>query len=160
MISSNYKNLQEDSDLTTTNDNVRTPKIGDIYMMKFTGSGSEQTGWRPGLIFQNNTGNEFSPNVIVLPLTSAIKKTYQPTHVVLHADDTGLKMDSIVLCENPQRLSKERLGNYLTTLSNDYMTQVASASILATSAISFLDLRTLASLWEQANRLNAFDKSA
>ena len=61
----------------------RYPRIGDVYMMRFSGSGNEQTGWRPGLVFQNNTGNYFSPNIIALPFTSSIKKSEQPTHVLV-----------------------------------------------------------------------------
>lgn len=70
---------------------VRTPQIGDIYMMKFGGSANEQCGWRPGLVFQNNVGNAYSPNIIALPLTSVLKKANQPTHVLVKAYDTGLK---------------------------------------------------------------------
>lgn len=68
-----------------------TPQIGEIYMMRFGGSANEQTGWRPGLVFQNNVGNAHSPNIIALPLTSVIKKAKQPTHVVVKASNTGLK---------------------------------------------------------------------
>ena len=32
------------------------PVIGDVYLMKFEGSGNEQSGWRPGVVFQNNVG--------------------------------------------------------------------------------------------------------
>ena len=92
----------------------RTPLIGEVYMMEFEGSGSEQSGYRPGLIFQNNVGNAHSPNIIALPLTSSVKKMGQPTHVLLKASETGLLKDSVVLCENPQRMSKERIGRFLT----------------------------------------------
>lgn len=87
----------------------RQPQIGDVYLMQFGGSGSEQNGWRPGIVFQNNIGNAYSPNIIALPLTSQIKKANQPTHVVLPAKETGLRKDSMVLCENPERMSKDRL---------------------------------------------------
>lgn len=123
--------------------------------MNFGGSGSEQSGWRPGVVFQNNVGNAHSPNVIALPLTSAIKKTGQPTHVTVKAADSGLRMDSMVLCENPERMSKERVGKYVTTLSDDYMQQIAEANLLATSAISFLDQEMLLAIWRRAVRLNA-----
>lgn len=136
-------------------DNKKQPMIGDVYLMKFGGSGSEQSGWRPGLVFQNNTGNLYSPNIIALPLTSALKKTHLPTHVVLHAEDTGLARDSMVLCENPERMSKERLGNYLTSLSKEYMSKIAIANLLATSAISFIDPETLISVWHKASAINA-----
>lgn len=131
------------------------PRIGDIYMMSFDGSGSEQGGLRPGVVFQNNTGNAHSPNLIALPLTSAIKKINLPTHVFISASDTGLLKDSIVLCENPQRMSKERLGKFITHLPDSYMKQIAVGNLIATSAISFIDLETLVKTWEKTVRLNA-----
>lgn len=136
------------------NNIVRAPQIGDIYMMKFGGSANEQCGWRPGLVFQNNVGNTYSPNIIALPLTSILKKANQPTHVVVRANDTGLKKDSMVLCENPERMSKEKVGDYITTLSDAYMKQVAEASLLSSSVISFLDIELLVSVWKKAVALN------
>ncbi len=140
--------------MSIQNTNERQPKIGDIYLMHFGGSGNEQKGWRPGLVFQNNLGNRHSPNIIVLPLTSSIKKVDMPTHVFVPADGTGLVKDSIVLCENPERMSKERLGNYLTTLPAEYMSKVAVANLLASSAISFIDPDVLLSVWQKALVLN------
>lgn len=133
----------------------RTPQIGDIYLMNFSGSGSEQNGWRPGLVFQNNTGNLHSPNIIALPLTTSIKKASQPTHVVIHAEKGGLKKTSMVLCENPERMSKDRIGQYITTLSDEDMRRVAIANLLASSAISYLDMEILATVWRKASALNA-----
>lgn len=134
---------------------VRKPQIGDVYLMRFGGCGNEQKGWRPGLVFQNNLGNQHSPNIIALPLTSAIKKTNQPTHVVVPAEGTGLERDSMVLCENPERMSKDRLGIYLTTIPAEYMSKIAIANLLATSAISFIQPEMLLSIWQKAATLNA-----
>lgn len=124
-------------------------------MMKFTGSGNEQSGWRPGLVFQNNVGNSYSPNIIAIPLTTSIKKANQPTHVVVYANDSGLLKDSMVLCENPERMSKANIGKYITTLSDKYMKQIAEANILASSAIAYLDMSALQVIWEKAIALNA-----
>lgn len=132
-----------------------TPKIGEVYMMNFSGTGNEQGGWRPGLVFQNNTGNIFSPNIIALPLTGSIKKANQPTHVVVLAAETGLLKDSMVLCENPERMSKKRIGKYITTLPDDIMSRVAIGNLLASSAISFIKPEALQSIWRQASELNA-----
>ena len=137
------------------NNEARTPKIGDVYMVKFDGAGSEQTGWRPELVFQNNVGNTYSPNVIVLPLTSKLKKSGQPTHVIIPSEGTGLARDSMVLCENPVSMSKEKLGKYLTTLPDEYMSKIAEAHILATAAISFINPAVIFALWEKASKLNA-----
>lgn len=136
-------------------ENGRIPQIGDVYLMKFGGSGSEQSGWRPGLVFQNNVGNAHSPNIIALPLTSAIKKSGQPTHVIIRASDSGLKKDSMVLCENPERMSKDKLGQYITSLSEEYMKQIAEANLLASSVIAYLDIEALIAVWKRASALNA-----
>ena len=133
----------------------KTPKIGEIYVLRFDGSGSVQSGIRPGLVFQNNIGNKYSPNVVVYPLTTSLKKSQMPTHVVLNAKDTGLARDSMVLCENPQCVPKDCLGTYLTTIPDHYMRQIATASIMASGAISFIDPDSLYDVWQQAYSLNA-----
>lgn len=132
----------------------KTPKIGEVYLVRFDGSGSEQQGYRPALIVQNNTGNQHSPNVVVLPLTSQLKKMSQATHVFLPASKTGLSRDSLVLCENPKCISKEKLGPYLLRLPSSYIREVAAAYTLASSIISFLPFDSLRSIWEQATNLN------
>lgn len=137
-----------------SSNNTKNPKIGDIYLVYFGGSGNEQKGFRPGLVFQNNVGNEHSPNLIVLPLTSALKKTNQPTHVFI-PKEVGLRKDSMVLCENPKCMSKYKLGEYITTLPEEYMAQVAVGNILSSSAIAFIDPDLLMSVWQKALALNA-----
>ena len=68
---------------------------------------SEQGGIRPVIIIQNDVGNKFSPTVIVLPITSEIKKKSMPTHCVLHKTDrNGLEMDSMVLAEQIRVIDK------------------------------------------------------
>ncbi len=130
------------------------PRIGEVYMMNFSGTGSEQSGYRPGVIFQNNVGNSKSPNVIALPLTSRIKKTSQPTHVFL-PKELGLVRDSMVLCENPERMSKDRIGNFLFRLPAVYIARIAAANLLASSAISYLTLEDLSTIWSKAVALNS-----
>ena len=128
-------------------------RIGDVYRVKFEGIGSEQQGERPALVFQNNVGNAHSPNIIVLPLTSVRKKVNQPTHVFVPKTE-GLKLDSMVLCEYPQCVSKDRVGTYITSLSKKYMAKVAEASLLASSAIAFINPEVLLALWKKAVALN------
>lgn len=133
----------------------RKIRIGDVYLMKFGGQGNEQKGWRPGIVFQNNLGNEFSPNIIALPLTTSLKKANLPTHVFIPAEGTGLMRDSMVLCENPERMSKERLGAYLTTIPKSYLAKIAIANLLATSAIAFVEPDNLLAAWQQSLKYNA-----
>lgn len=132
----------------------RVPQIGEVYFMYFDGTNNEQKGGRPGIILQNNMGNVHSPNIIALPITSSIKKVNQPTHVLLRASDTGLRMDSMVLCENPRCMSKDCVGNYITKLPDYYMRQIAEAHLLATAAIAYLDIGALESIRIKALALN------
>lgn len=130
-------------------------KIGDVYMMYFSGDHNEQHGFRPGVVFSNNIGNKYSPNIIALPLTSSIKKVNQPTHVVLKRSECGLKLDSMVLCENPEKMSKDKIGDYVTTLSQDNIQAIAIASVLASSAIAFISEEELMNVWKRAKTLNS-----
>lgn len=52
-------------------------------------------------------------------------------------------------------MSKERLGDYITTLSDEYMKEVAEASLLSSSVISYLDIEVLVSIWKKAVALNS-----
>lgn len=130
------------------------PKIGEVYLMRFCGDGSEQNGWRPGVVYQNNKGNIHSPNIIALPLTTAMKPKWQPTHVYLPANETGLKKDSLCLCESPERMGKQKVGKFLTKLPARYMRRIAEANLLATAAISFLTPGDLERIAEKASKLN------
>ena len=83
---------------------------GDIFIADLDPVvGSEQGGVRPVLIVQNERGNRFSPTVICAAMTSRVGKNDLPTHVWIAAKDSGLKSDSLVLCEQIRTLEKRRL---------------------------------------------------
>ncbi len=72
--------------------------------------GSEQGGIRPAVIVQNNKGNKFSPTVLIVPLTSEIKKINMPTHNVVHKTKlNGLDADSMLLGEQTTAIDKKRI---------------------------------------------------
>ena len=129
-------------------------RIGDVLLMDFDGIGSEQCGLRPGVVFQNNVGNRSSPNIIALPLSSKLKKRGMPTHVFLNAKDYNLAVDSIVLCENPQQMSKQRILKMVTRLDTEAMKKIAVGNLLSSSAIAFLSEQELLQAWRKARRLN------
>lgn len=128
--------------------------IGDVYYFQFEGVGCEQSGIRSAVIIQNNKGNEFSPNLIVLPLTTKLKHIAQPTHVLLKSSTDGVPRDSMVLCENPVCVSKDRIKGFVTTIPNSSMKNIATAYLLATSVISFVDITLLEETRERAISLN------
>jgi mRNA interferase MazF len=89
--------------------------------------GSEQGGVRPVLILQNNTGNRFSPTVIVAAITSNVGKHQLPTHVVLTEQVVGLRQNTVILLEQIRTLDKKRLGQYIGTLSENTMREIDRA---------------------------------
>ncbi|MGE9883881.1 type II toxin-antitoxin system PemK/MazF family toxin, partial [Blautia obeum] len=81
---------------------------GDIYQADLNPVfGSEQGGYRPVLVIQNNRGNKYSPTVIVAAITSRLK-TKLPTHVSLR-NIKGLDKNSVVLLEQVRTIDKKRL---------------------------------------------------
>lgn len=132
-----------------------SPKIGDVYMMEFYGRGSAQYGCRPGIIIQNNIGNQNSPNVVAVPVTSSLKKLGQPTHVFLSAKNTGLKYDSVVLCESPMSIPKNRIGSFIASLPRSYMRKIAKAFLLEHPMLGFLDNDEIADVKQESYSLIA-----
>ena len=103
-------------------------KRGDIYFADLDPViGSEQGGFRPVLIIQNDLGNRFSPTVIALPLTSKTGKAPLRTHVPLVPPQGGVSRPSIILCEQMRTLEKSRLGRYLGTLRPEKLLLVERA---------------------------------
>ena len=103
-------------------------KRGDIYYADLSPVvGSEQGGVRPVLIVQNDTGNRYSPTVIVAAITSQTGKAKLPTHIELAAQNYGLTRDSVVLLEQIRTLDKKRLREYMGRLDEEQMEKVDGA---------------------------------
>lgn len=99
-------------------------KRGDVYMMDLNPySGSEQGGIRPAIVVQNDDGNFYSNVLLVVPLTTQIKKRNMPTHFVLH--NRFLSAPSMAICESPRPADKSRVLSYLGHLSKYEMRQVS-----------------------------------
>lgn len=93
---------------------------GDIFYVKKTGpvTGSEQDAGRPAVIVSNEYGNEYSTIVEVVYLTKQ-EKTPLPTHCTVVC-----KVKSTALCEQIYTVSKERLGEYVKTCTEDEMAAI------------------------------------
>lgn len=105
----------------------RMIKRGDIYHADLNPVfGSEQGGYRPVLVIQNNRGNQHSPTVIVAAITSK-PKSKLPTHVAIPASIQGLEKDSVVLLEQLRTLDKKRLDDYIGTLDKQQMLKIDKA---------------------------------
>lgn len=103
----------------------RKVQRGDIYHANLDPViGSEQGGFRPVLIIQNNRGNRYSSTVIVAAMSKKIaEKADLPTHCKVK-EYAGLKVESLVLLEQIRTIDKQRLINYIGRLGKKDMKQV------------------------------------
>jgi len=99
--------------------------------------GSEQGGFRPVLVVQNDMGNKYSPTIVVAAITSQITKAKLPTHVEMEAKDYGLEKDSVILLEQIRTIDKQRLQNKLTELDEKIMQKVNQALKISLGLIDF-----------------------
>lgn len=96
---------------------------GDVVLVDFpyvTEPGVSKL--RPAVIVQNDTGNRFSPNLIVIPVSSRLPQRPYPTNVVLRhgspeAQGTGLDRDSTVQAEVILTIPKTSVEHHLGRLS-------------------------------------------
>ena len=86
------------------------PQRGEIWLIDFDPiRGHEQAGRRPALILSVNAFNAGPADLVVaVPITKTMRNI--PTHVVIHAPEAGVKLDSAILCEAVRSVSKERLA--------------------------------------------------
>lgn len=79
---------------------------------------SEQRGYRPVLVIQNDIGNKYSPTVIVACITKQSKADL-PTHMKCE-----LFEPSTIMFEQVRTISKERLNKRVTRLTEAEMLEV------------------------------------
>ena len=103
-------------------------KRGDIFYAELNPViGSEQGGIRPVLIISNDTGNRYSPTVIVAAITSRVQtKAKLPTHIEVN-DFEGLDKNSVVLLEQIRTIDKQRLKQYMGMMPDNIMARVNKA---------------------------------
>ena len=74
-------------------------KRGEIYWVEFDPvKGNEQSGLRPALVVQNDTGNRFSPTTVVAAITSRVSSQPYPFVVIIQPEESGLPVPSAVNC--------------------------------------------------------------
>lgn len=96
-------------------------KRGEIYFYDFgNNEGSIQSGERPVLIIQCDEGNNASPTTVVAAITSAVKKRYLPSHIVL-GEDFGLKKPSMVMLEQLRTVNQSELKDYIGFVDSPYL---------------------------------------
>lgn len=105
---------------------------GEIYYADLSPVvGSEQGGFRPVLVIQNDIGNKYSPTVIIAAITSQLSKAKLPTHIELSKDKYNLTKDSVVLLEQIRTLDKRRLKEKISSIDNLTMSQIDVAMMIS-----------------------------
>ena len=95
------------------------------------GIGSEQKGYRPVLVIQNDVGNKFSSIIIVATITSRVGiKAKLPTHYFINTED-GLQAPSIILLEQIRTIDKKRLDSYIGHLRQKNIDGVNEALLIS-----------------------------
>ena len=106
-------------------------KRGELYYADLSPVvGSEQSGVRPVLVVQNDTGNKYSPTVIAAAVTSKINKARLPTHIELPSA-FGLAKDSVILLEQIRTIDKKRLMSRIGELPPATMRRVNRAILIS-----------------------------
>lgn len=100
---------------------------GDIhYIMEGKSVGSEQFAGRPAIIVSNDACNLHSQVVEVVFLTTKPKSDL-PTHVTIRSTPRT----STALCEQITSVSVERVGDYITTCSEQEITAIDNSLLIS-----------------------------
>jgi mRNA interferase MazF len=100
-------------------------KRGEVWLTDFGApTGPEQAGSRPAIILQHDDLIEKYTTVLVVPITSNLRRLDLPTSVLLPAGEAGLTRDSVVLCHQLQVRGKARLTTLLGKISAERLDQV------------------------------------
>lgn len=107
-------------------------KRGEVYVADLGDSscGSIQRGIRPVIILQNDIGNREGPTLIVIPVSTQLKKLWLPVHVII-PKAVGLEEMSMALCEQIVTIDKSQVKSYVGMLGKDTLTQVLTASLIS-----------------------------
>lgn len=89
-------------------DVIDTIKRGDLYLYDFgQNEGSIQCGFRPVIVLQSDRFEQ-SPTVIVAAITTAVKKQYLPSHILI-GKEYGLDQDSMIMVEQIRTINRGEL---------------------------------------------------
>ncbi len=107
---------------------IKTCCRGELYYADLgKGVGSEQEGFRPVVILQNDIGNRYSPTTIVAPISCKIDtKAKLPTHYILEPV-AGLVQNSVVLLEQIRVIDKRRLERKMGSLLEHHLAGIERA---------------------------------
>lgn len=97
-------------------------KQGAIYFADLNPvKGSEQAGFRPVLVAQNDIMNKYLNTTVIVPITSNLKYKKYITNLFLPKETSGLPQDSVALAHQVRALDVSRLIKKAGKLSAEDM---------------------------------------
>ena len=122
MMASQLQQLK--AELEQTGKQFMADKVvrGQIVMVDLPNMGtSVQCGLRPCIIVSNNKANTYSPNVVLVPLTSRSKKPLPTHYTIMPTFKNGLKVNSTALAEQIITISKSAIQKVIGYVDNHDM---------------------------------------
>ena len=104
---------------------------GEVWLADLNPTqGSEQSGIRPIIVFQNDLVLQFSTTTIAIPLTTNQRRANLPICLAISKGDGGLLEDSVALCFQLRVLDRTRLIRKLGQLSPKTIARLETTVLL------------------------------
>jgi mRNA interferase MazF len=104
---------------------------GEVWLANLSPTqGSEQGGTRPVIVFQNNIISKFSTTIIIIPLTTNLRRAKLPSSLLIYAGKGGLNCDSVALCHQLRVIDVTRLKKKLGQLELEIIADLETKVLL------------------------------
>lgn len=114
---------------------TKYPMYGQLYICNLGDTkGSIQGGRRPVVVVQSNEINKNTKTVVVIPITSMVKKRSFLSHVILRNIE-GLMTESMLLIEQIRTVNISDLEQYLGCISDETVWKKINTKIRKTLGI-------------------------
>lgn len=98
---------------------------GEVYWLRFAGSGSEPAGRRPALVLQDDYFNQSAiQTTVVAAITSNLRLATMPGNVRLKKGEAGLPQPSVVNVTRLRTVDRDRLHERIGSLDPERIRQV------------------------------------
>lgn len=122
--------MTNQTDRRNYNQSINQIKRGEIWFVNLNYMNTRETSLqqqnRPCIVISNNICNTHSPVITAIPVTSNITKMKLKTQVLIPSS-SGLKSDSVALCEQSQSIDKSRLIYKIGECDYDTITKIERA---------------------------------
>ena len=92
--------------------------------------GSEQSGIRPVIIFQNNNISQYSSTIIIIPLTTNLRRAELPSCVLIPPESNGLIENSVALCHQIRVIDRKRIIKKIGKINNNILFEIETTLLL------------------------------